>query len=194
MKMLSFFCAASLLGLTACSDGAPNDKTFTKALNAYHAQNPQCIVAAVDITEEGKAGPLRIARAERPSSMDRLSKAGLMTRTERIVGTPPKNQAFYEVTPLGRASLEPSSFGGDVMKACFGTRTVKDIISFTEPVEKDGTTSTSVTYSFTMKNAPEWANAAVMQEGFRQLEFDMMPGGNQRSEDLVKTNKGWVVQ
>lgn len=172
----------------------PTPKNFTKILNAYHANNPQCIVAAVDIDKDGSAGPLRIARAERPSSMDRLSKAGLMTRTERIVGTPPKNQAFYQATPLGLAKLEPSTFGGDVMKACFGNREVVEILEISEPALKKDALITTVKYTFTMQNTQDWAKTQVMKDGFAQLKFDMKDGGNQRTEDLVKTDKGWRVE
>jgi hypothetical protein len=177
-------CTLLALALTfsGCSDvEKPAEKNFLTALNAYYGERHECLFNntlsfpyETAIKDESPAGS---------KGLDALTASLLMKRQQgKLVGI---NR--YTLTPAGEQA------GG---RFCYGRREATAIVSFTPPVMENGRQSTTVTYTYAIKDLPVWANTDTMRAAFPELAKATAPAPALSPEDtmqLVLTPNGWAV-
>ncbi len=174
------FAGAALLalGLGGCNGKktAASNVNFQRAINAYfYTGRDECLFpTAYKFPNEVKVG-----EKDEMKSMDALSKAGLLTRTE--------DGAFklvrYALTPLGTRATG---------RFCYGHRDVTSVDSFTPLHAVEGRKATEVTYHYRMVDVPVWAQDAGIQKAFPEMARKI--GGNAEGKTTVMSAyEGWEV-
>jgi hypothetical protein len=122
-----------------------------------------------------------------------LVDQGLLTRStaEKKVIIISKQEIDYDLSDKGRSDWTADPNQPGYGNFCFGHPTVSTIQSSTPNDGQPGATTT-VTYQYSFSGAPDWAQAAEIQNTFPQVKADL--AGGTATSTLTDTNNGWQVQ
>ncbi|WP_353067231.1 hypothetical protein RBB77_10540 [Tunturibacter psychrotolerans] len=139
---------ASLV-FTGCNDtgkAAATPANFTIGINNHYLDHPECLFTDTRF-------PFETGDAEKTKQMDTLVKSLLL---EKSVETS-IHVSRYTVATAGTRYAP---------RFCYGHREVTGINSFTPVEVTNGFKETKVTYSYTMKEVPVWAESHDVQAAF----------------------------
>jgi hypothetical protein len=139
---------ASLV-FAGCNDtgkAAATPANFTIGINNHYLDHPSCLFTDTRF-------PFETSDAEKTKQMDTLVKNLLL---EKSVETS-IHVSRYTVAPAGTRYAP---------RFCYGHREVTGINSFTPVEVANGFKETKVTYSYTMKEVPVWAESHDVQAAF----------------------------
>ena len=195
--------------LIACSEGtsggSPADE-FAAALNAYYADNPECVRVADPADEAGVIAEIMqadIKRDRRVSRLEALVDIGLLevrvadVEVETFRQSDPTTAAArqYVLTDDGRGALQPAEKASRGRRAatafCYGHRQVDAIKTATEPADALGVRTVNVRYAYELADVPGWALSARMADAFPEIA-STAEGLQEGSAELVLTDRGWV--
>jgi hypothetical protein len=167
------------LSLTACNSyKAASPENFTRAINAYYAENDDCLYpSALHFPYEVQAHELSPGQVK---ALDALTTAGLLKRGEEK----DIQVKRYSLTPYGSSRVTG--------RFCYGHRQVTSIDSSTPPATVNGQQTTQVTYHYKMMDLPGWAQSDDMRATFPALAKDTADQP-QDTVRLVLTVNGWRV-
>jgi hypothetical protein len=143
--------ALALISLvfTGCNDtgkAAATPANFTLGINNHYLERPDCLFPDTRF-------PFETSDAEKTKQLDTLVKNLLL---EKSVETA-IHVSRYTVAPAGTRYAP---------RFCYGHREVTGINSFTPVAVTNGFKETNVTYSYTMKEVPVWAESHDIQAAF----------------------------
>jgi hypothetical protein len=141
--------AVASLALIGCNDtgkAAATPANFTIGINNHYLDHPECLFTDTRF-------PFETSDAEKTKQMDTLVKNLLL---EKSVETS-IHVSRYTVAPAGTRYAP---------RFCYGHREVTGINSFTPVEVANGFKETKVTYSYTMKEVPVWAESHDVQAAF----------------------------
>lgn len=177
LRILIPLCASALL-LGGCNnENKPNAENFTKVINAWFQDRPDCLFPG------GRRFPYEVAPGtgakQAKQQMDSLMTAGLLKRLEDR----DLHVDSYSLTPIGNRAAPAF---------CYGHREVTSIEGFTPPGPRNGFTETTVTYHYQMLDVPVWAKTDEVKKAFPQLSKDL---GDSPSDQitLATVGAGWQV-
>lgn len=150
-----------------------NNANFTQALNAYFMNHPECLFP------DAPHFPYEATTREEMREMDGLVSAKLLI----VLKAPTMHMNRYSVTPAG-ARAAP--------RFCYGYRAVASIDSFTPPAKANGFIESQVTYHYSIKDVPVWADTQQVRSAFPAMAKAI---GTQSSAKitLAQTMVGWQV-
>jgi hypothetical protein len=162
-----------LAGTVGCnSKTKPTPENFTKALNAYFPEHPDCLLP-------GMRFPFETSDPAKVKQMNSLVKATLLeVHQEASI-----HVSRYTVTTTGTRYAP---------RFCYGYRSVSSIDSSTPPAVVNGFPQVQVTYHYTMQNVPIWAKSADVQLAFPALAAATSGHASDRAT-LAQTMAGWQV-
>lgn len=177
MKLLIPLCACALLP-GGCSNGnKPTAENFTKTINTWYQDRPDCLFAG------GRRFPYEVApgagQKQSKQQMDSLMTAGLLKRLEDR----DLHVDSYSLTPVGNR-FAPAF--------CYGHREVTSIEGFTPPGPHNGFTESTVTYHYQMLDVPVWARTDEVKAAFPQLAKDLSDSPSDQIT-LATVGAGWQV-
>jgi hypothetical protein len=189
-------CTAALLLLAACDDSQKADKvTFGEVLQGYYDLHPVCAAIPLTFPAELRSD----GDAARKRQLEPLVTAGLIS-----VATIQKNElpASGQGQAVDYLRYTPSAAGEKVVRKgansflggtdiCFARRKVVKIDSFTEPADAAGVKMSQVTYDYELKDVESWATGPEIAAGLPQIGAVLTKPGNQATDVLVQTDKGW---
>jgi hypothetical protein len=167
-------CIALLATAAGCHKKSdPTPENFTKGLNAYFLQHPDCLFP------DPPRFPYETSDPEKTKQMNTLVESQLLkVSVERDI-----HVSRYTPTPAGER-LAP--------KFCYGHRVVTSIDSFTPPTTRNGFPESDVTYHYKVEDVPIWANTAAVRAVFPRFASEI--GGNATDKaTLAATITGWQV-
>ena len=141
--------AVASLALIGCNDtgkAAATPANFTIGINNHYLDHPECLFTDTRF-------PFETGDAEKTKQMDTLVKNLLL---EKSVETS-IHVSRYTVAPAGTRYAP---------RFCYGHREVTGIKSFTPVEVTNGFKETKVTYTYTMKEVPVWAESHDVQAAF----------------------------
>jgi hypothetical protein len=153
-----------------------SNENFKRAINAYfYNHRDECLFT----TARKFPDEVKVHEKDEMKTMDALSKAGLLKRTE--------DGAFqlvrYELTPLGTRGSG---------RFCFGHRDVTAVDSFTPLRVEDKRKASDVTYHYRIVDAPVWAQDENLKKQFPELA--RKTNGNAEGKTTVMSAyEGWEV-
>lgn len=132
---------------------------------------------------------------------DEMTKVGLLNKIEEMKKpnkySKPINVATYNLTEEGKKyyqqnagkNLRNDKLGG----FCFGKAKVEEIIDFTEPADMFGATLSSVNFTYSVTNVPDWAKKLEITSQNEQIKklVEATEKPVKGEAKLVLTNKGW---
>ena len=153
-----------------------SNENFQRAINAYfYNHRDECLFT----TARKFPDEVKVHEKDEMKSMDALSKAGLLTRTE--------DGAFqlvrYELTPLGTRATG---------RFCFGHRDVTSVDSFTPLRIEDKRKASDVTYHYRIVDAPVWAQDENLKKQFPELARKTS-GNAEGKTTVMSAYEGWEV-
>jgi len=100
-----------------------------------------------------------------------------------------KSKLTYTLTDAGKAAYD-SEKGG----YCFGKAEVKEILNFTLPSSAEGSQMSTVMYSYTVSDIPEWAMDEKLNKGFPRLTKHKNSATTPVKDNgtAVLTSNGWT--
>ena len=164
--------------LIGCSSAnKPTNENFIKALNAYYENHNDCLFP------QGRRFPYEVAPGSKSKQdqeqMDALRDAGLLTR----VKDPTIHVESYSLNAPGKRFAP---------RFCYGHREVTGIVSFTPPAPRNGFTETTVTYRYTMRDVPVWADSDALKAAFPELGKSLSASPSDQAT-LATVGAGWHV-
>ncbi|WP_353069138.1 hypothetical protein RBB75_20200 [Tunturibacter empetritectus] len=138
-----------LLLLPGCNNtgkAAATPANFTIGINNHYLDHPECLLTDTRF-------PFETGDAATTKQMDTLVKNLLL---EKSVETS-IHVSRYTVAPAGTRYAP---------RFCYGHREVTSINSFTPVAVSNGFKETTITYSYTMKEVPVWAESHDVQAAF----------------------------
>lgn len=176
-RILIPLCASALLFGGCSNANKPTAENFTKTINAWFQDRPDCLFPG------GRRFPYEVAPGkgakEAKEQMDSLMTAGLLKRLEDR----DLHVDSYTLTPAGNRAAPAF---------CYGHREVTAIDGFTPPAPRNGFNETDVSYHYQMLNVPVWAKTDEVIKAFPQLAKDL---GDSPSDKitLATVGAGWQV-
>ena len=146
---LSLLTIATLAFTSGCNDtgkASPTPANFTLGINNHYLDHPACLLTDTRF-------PFETSDPAITKQMDTLVKNLLL---EKSVETS-IHVSRYTVTPAGTRYAP---------RFCYGHREVTGINSFTPVAVNNGFKETTVTYTYTMKEVPVWAESHDVQAAF----------------------------
>ncbi|WP_051882334.1 hypothetical protein [Parvularcula oceani] len=205
--MRSRLLVLALTALSACAEGERDETAqYTAALNAYYADNPECVRVGRPVDDDGVVFKVMEAEASQnreTAKLDALVSAGLLTVRTVDIETPdfrtgntvPEAERRYVLTEMGRAALAPQALAGrgrrGASQFCYGHREVTAVLRSTEPADAVGAKVTSVTYSYELSYVADWASRDAVRAAFPGI-WVAADGPAEDTDELVLTNEGWV--
>jgi hypothetical protein len=132
--------------------------------------------------------------ASKTSGYDALVDQGLLARTtaeKKVMIVASKQVTNYDLSEKGRSAWTADVDQPGSGNFCYGHRKVTSIDSFTPATDERGATTT-VSYHYTVADAPAWATAPETQNAFPQIR-QSLSGPQTGSAVLIETNEGWKV-
>lgn len=180
-----------IVAVTGCK--TPKDETgnLKTAINHYYDQWPECLwKQPIQLPQQHAQDD-----TDKIRPFDALVDQGLLSRTpvEKTKLLVLKTAAnSYDLTDKGRSNWTPDPNNPGYGNFCYAHRRVKDILSNTYSGTQPGTTTT-VSYTYTLGDVKDWAQAPETQNAFPGLAT-ALAATNQATTVLVLTNDGWKVQ
>ncbi len=184
---------AAILALTlatGCNKKADDTANYKSAINSYYNAHPACLFPQ----------PIRFPVQKTTSDTDdtrpydALVDQGLLVRTnaeKKVMIIASKQVNNYDLSPSGRSdwTADPSQPGYG--NFCYGHRSVSSIDASTPTNSNPGATTT-VSYHYTVSDAPGWASAPETKTAFPTLAADLS-GPQSASANLTDTSNGWKM-
>jgi len=163
------------LAFTGCNDtgkASPTPANFTLGINNHFLDHPACLLTDTRF-------PFETSDPAITKQMDTLVKNLLL---EKSVETS-IHVSRYTVTPAGTRYAP---------RFCYGHREVTGINSFTPVAVNNGFKETTVTYTYTMKEVPVWAESHDIQAAFPAMAHATT---SQATDTIVLAQSpvGWQV-
>lgn len=197
----------SLVGtllLTSCSSETDvNKENFANAINTVLHKRNLCFEDTdfsfpTSISAKEKNGKKLIRK------LDALHSAGLLSRrveTKKIerpdLRISMHKAVRYELTVKGynyvnTLKKEDKTF----LQFCFAKPHVSEIKKFTPPKTKNGKTTTTVTYNYSITQVADWARKQSLLDVFPQVkrEVDTLENPIEKTAKLVLTKERWVYE
>jgi len=165
---------ASLV-FTGCNNtgkAAATAANFTIGINNHYLDHPECLFTDTRF-------PFETSDAEKTKQMDTLVKNLLL---EKSVETS-IHVSRYTVAPAGTRYAP---------RFCYGHREVTGINSFTPVAINNGFQETTVTYTYTMKEVPVWAESHDIQAAFPAMAH-AITSQDTATIILAQSPVGWQV-
>jgi len=165
----------ALIPLTACNNtgkAAATPANFTIGINNHYVDHPQCLFTDMRF-------PFETSDAAKTKQMDTLVKNQLLEKTTE----PAIHVSRYTVATAGNRYAP---------RFCYGHREVSSIDSFTPVAVANGFKESTITYSYTLKEVPVWADSKDVQAAFP----DMARATTSQATDkitLAQSPVGWQV-
>ncbi len=199
-RKVAFFSAilsVSLFSATlGCDEKSATASNFENGLNHFFHAHPECM----DVPDLPYTTALQTDSFLPGLKM--LAADGVLSETDSINSWGNRVMVF-NIAPKGHAfasSTRPSVLG-DRATLCYGTKRVEKILNFTEPGEGiQGTRNSTVTYTWTLTNIPDWANKLSEDKFFSKMGIGKeirggAPEGNRTSQsEMILTHLGWRVE
>ena len=166
--------AGLVLSSIGCNSKAkPTPENFTKTVNAYFSERPDCLFSGIRF-------PYATADAQITKQMNSLVKAQLLESSfEYAVHT-----TRYTVTSVGTRYAP---------RFCYGHRIVSFIDNFQPPAKgPSGFPETKVSFHYTLEDVPVWAKSQGILDAFPDIAEKINHGGD-GSLSLAQTMAGWQV-
>lgn len=166
--------AAALLLTTGCNSKAkPTEENFSKTINSYYTEHPECLFSGVRF-------PYATSDPAETKQMNTLVKSLLLESSyESAVKT-----TRYTIARAGQRYAP---------RFCYGHRTVSAITSSTPPAKgPTGFPETHITYSYKLEDVPIWAQSADVQAAYPKMRTAIASGGTGEIT-LAQTLAGWQV-
>jgi hypothetical protein len=178
VKPLIPLCGLALfLGGCSNSENKPTPENFTKTINAWYQDRPDCLFPG------GRHFPYEVAPGkdakQSKAQMDSLMDAGLLKRLEDR----DLHVDSYSLIPAGERAAP---------KFCYGHREVTSIVNSTPPGPHNGFTETTVTYHDQMLDVPVWAKTPQVMAAFPDLAKDLSDSPTDQIT-LATVGAGWQV-
>jgi hypothetical protein len=172
---LSLLTIATLAFTSGCNDtgkASPTPANFTLGINNHYLDHPACLLTDTRF-------PFETSDPAITKQMDTLVKNLLL---EKSVETS-IHVSRYTVTPAGTRYAP---------RFCYGHREVTGINSFTPVAVNNGFKETTVTYTYTMKEVPVWAESHDIQAAFPAMAHATT---SQATDTIVLAQSpvGWQV-
>lgn len=173
---LSFFAAiagAALLLGGCTTKSSPTPENYTKALNTYFADRPECLLP------DGPRFPLETTDPGKTRQLNALASAKLLeVKEEKSI-----HVSRYTLTPAGQR-MAP--------RFCYGHREIVSIDGSTPPAQANGFPETQVAYTYKIVDVPVWAKDADVQAAFPDAARAMNSTSTGKIT-LARTMAGWSV-
>ena len=178
VKPLIPLCGLALfLGGCSNSENKPTPENFTKVINAWFQDRPDCVFP------EGRHFPYEVAPGkdakQSKAQMDSLMDAGLLKRLEDR----DLHVDSYSLNPAGERAAP---------RFCYGHREVTSIVSSTPPGPHNGFTETTVTYRYQLLDVPVWAKTEQVRAAFPAVAKDLSDSPTDQIT-LATVGAGWQV-
>ena len=195
--------------LIACSErtsGGSQADEFTAALNAYYADNPECVRVGRPADEDGVVAEIKLSLLNRDPDLpklDALAQAGVLTvqdvevETPGQLGLPSTREAVrrYTLTSEGEVSLRAETgrrdFRRGATELCYGHREVASVLRSMQPPQATGEHVASVAYAYQLNSVADWARYEAVAAAFPTVSRSI-DGPNEDTDELVLTSDGWV--
>jgi hypothetical protein len=173
--VLSLLTIATLTFTSGCNNtgkASPTPANFTLGINNHYLDHPACLLTDTRF-------PFETSDPVITKQMDTLVKNLLL---EKSVETS-IHVSRYTVTPAGTRYAP---------RFCYGHREVTGINSFTPIAVNNGFKETTVTYTYTMKEVPVWAESHDIQAAFPAMAHATT---SQATDTIVLAQSpvGWQV-
>ncbi len=170
---LSLLAIAALVISSGCnSETSPTPENFTKALNTYFLEHPDCLLVDMRF-------PYETSDPAKTKQLNTLVKSQLLdVSVETAI-----HASRYTVTAAGTRYAP---------RFCFGHREITSIDGSTPPVVANGFKQSQVTYHYTMQDTPVWAKSADVLAAFPTLAL-ATSGQATGKATLSQTIAGWEV-
>ncbi|WP_158945127.1 hypothetical protein [Granulicella sp. S190] len=165
----------ALIPLTACNNtgkAAATPANFTIGINNHYLDHSECLFTDTRF-------PFETSDAEKTKQLDALVKNLLL---EKSVETA-IHVSRYTVAPAGTRYAP---------RFCYGHREVTSIDSFTPVAVANGFKETTITYSYTMKEVPVWAESKDVQAAFPAMAHAITSQATDKIT-LAQSPLGWQV-
>ncbi|GHT85525.1 hypothetical protein AGMMS49960_19810 [Betaproteobacteria bacterium] len=185
------------IGLAACgSERDVSKRNFHRIIQAHLDGKDN----AVCISGQSKKFPFEEERnstsATRLKSLDALSYAGLLKRTETEVektSSKGKTRAVtvlsYDLTETGRQYHHEGPSGG----FCFGKTRIQTVDLYTEPADAMGIKVARVYYTYKLEDVPDWVRSPALKNVEPTL-IGNLDNHQKGVSVLVLTSDGWVPE
>lgn len=185
-------CGVGIVGLllvAGCKKTADNSMNYKSAIDAWYSTHPSCLwdtpqkfPAQVGASNDSENAPFAA-----------LVDQGMLVRStsEKKIIIVSKRQINYDLSDKGRSAWTADANQPGYGNFCYGHRKVESVTSSTPNNGEPGATTT-VNYQYSFTEAPQWAQAAVVQNAFPQVRSDLAGNGS-ASATLTDTANGWQV-
>ncbi len=167
--------AFTLLPAAGChSPSDPSPKNFTKGLDKYLLDHPDCLY------KTALRFPYETSDKDEQRQLDTLVANKLLEK-----GTEPAiHITRYSVSDYGQKSAP---------RFCYGFRHVTGITSFTPPAKAaSGFNQSKVTYTYSLQDTPVWAKSAGVMAAYPE-EAKAVSADSQATIEMAQTGVGWQV-
>ena len=183
-------CGVAAMTAIGCNKKADNTSNFSNAINTYYAAKPACL------WDDPIKFPLQVATsdASKTAPYDALVDQGLLARTsvekkKLIIMSEQANN--YDLSDKGRSAWTADQSQPGFGNFCYGHRKVSSIDSSTATNDQPGATTT-VSYHYTLSDAPSWATASETQNAFPDVRTNVS-GPLTAQATLTNTTNGWTL-
>jgi hypothetical protein len=185
-------CAALIL-TTGCSHKKDATKAnFKTAIGNYYNAHPECVWSS-PVKFPVQADP---NKPDQSTGYDALTDAGLLTRTPEqksgFLGIGSKQVNDYDLSSKGRSTWTPDPTQPGSGNFCYGHRDVTSIDNFVPSGDKNGDSTASVDYHYTISGIADWANSTEMKTAFPTIQATQSTPQADKAT-LILTNDGWQV-
>jgi hypothetical protein len=191
LRSLAVAAAIPALLTTGCKQPKDQTGTLKTAINNYYDQWPECLWRTpIQLPQQHDKDD-----ASKVMPFDALVDQGLLTRTpvqKTKLLILKKDANSYDLTDKGRSNWTPDPTQPGYGNFCYAHRKVKDILGNTPAGTQPGAT-TVVSYTYTVGDAKDWAQATETQNAFPKIRTALTTT-NTGKTTLVLTNEGWKVQ
>lgn len=185
------------MALAACgSQREVSKRNFQRIIQTHldGKDNAQCI------SDQSKKFPFEEERnstsAARLKSLDALSYAGLLKRTEtEVEKTSSKGKTrtvtvlSYDLTETGKQYHHEGPSSG----FCFGKTRLQSVDLYTEPADAMGIKVARVYYTYRLEDVPEWVRSPALKNVEPEL-IENLDNDQKGVSVLVLTSEGWVSE
>ena len=202
-------CLVSCLFLNACSNVKDaSNGNFTKVLNDEFKESVACIDTPGDYPKTFNKFDYTAFKVE-----NALAQKGLLNvqDTEVVVNTYTGAKSSAKIFSLSKEGEK--YFDKETRSLCYSKGiTIDEIVSFTEPADKNGVKVTNVTYKATRQNVAEWVRDPIISKyvtlkninplmqrliNINETDLTDVKIGNIDKTDgrvqMVLTNTGWKL-
>ena len=180
---------AGLLLVAGCKKTADNSMNYKSAIDAWYSTHPSCLWSS------SQKFPTQVGASDDSENAPfaALVDQGMLVRStsEKKIIIVSKRQINYDLSDSGRSAWTADANQPGYGNFCYGHRKVDSITSSTPNNGEPGATTT-VSYRYSFSGAPQWAQAAEVQNTFPQVRRDLAGNGS-ASATLTDTANGWQV-